>query len=473
MKIYPNKLQLNILLRHVGPFLFCFLTVMFLLLMQFLILQIDRLIGKDIPFPVIVELILTNLAYMVVLAAPMAMLVSTLMAFGKFSELNELTALRASGVNPFFAMAPVLIASLLLSIFLGWFSNSVLPEANHKARSLFIDIRIKKPGFELKPDIFYNGIEGYTFLVEYIDGKTDTLYNITLFQEPNSSRDRAYIKAEKGFLSSTSQSALLLTLFDGNITRYIPTYGNDTETIERNEFGRHQMNMDISDLSFSRSDPSKRNRSDRTMSAQAMLAVVDSLELEIEDQYRQLNGDPLILPAILAQNPEEILNFQSFDLAPDTNDALLTTMVTLNALSSRNKQLDAINEAKRELKNYESRMENTVSSINWRVKRISKYWVEVHKKFSIPIAAFIFALMGAPLGMMTKKGNFGYAAIISTVILTVYWVAIIQGEKLADRLFITPFTGMWFINILYFVIGLMLTLQLTTNLNMVRLFRKK
>ncbi|MDZ7756059.1 LptF/LptG family permease [Rhodohalobacter sp.] len=68
--------------------------------MQFLILHIDNLIGKDIPVQVIVELILTNLAYMVVLAAPMAVLVATLMAFGKFSELNELTALRASGINP-------------------------------------------------------------------------------------------------------------------------------------------------------------------------------------------------------------------------------------------------------------------------------------------------------------------------------------------------------------------------------------
>ena len=152
--------------------------------MQFLILHIDNLIGKDIPIQIIVELILTNLAYMVVLAAPMAVLVATLMAFGKFSELNELTALRASGVNPMKIIRPVLITSILLFVGLAWFSNNVLPEANQKARSLFIDIRLKKPGFELKPNTFYDGIEGYTFLVEHIDGETDSLYDITLFQKP-------------------------------------------------------------------------------------------------------------------------------------------------------------------------------------------------------------------------------------------------------------------------------------------------
>ena len=165
--------------------------------MQFLILHIDSLIGKDIPLQVIFELILTNLAYMVVLAAPMAVLVATLMAFGKFSELHELTAVRASGVHPLKVIFPVLLASILLFLGLAWFSNDLLPEANHKSRSLFIDIRLKKPGFDLKPNEFYDGIEGYIFLVDEVDSKTDSLYGITLFQEPTRNNDRAFIKAKK------------------------------------------------------------------------------------------------------------------------------------------------------------------------------------------------------------------------------------------------------------------------------------
>ncbi len=120
---------------------------------------------------------------MVVLAVPMAVLVSSLMAYGRFSELNELTALKAGGISPFRLIRPMILIGVLLGIGLAWFSNYVLPEANYRARALFIDIRLKKPGFDLKPNTFYKGISGYTFLVKRIDSQTDSLYNVTLFQE--------------------------------------------------------------------------------------------------------------------------------------------------------------------------------------------------------------------------------------------------------------------------------------------------
>jgi len=74
---------------------------------------------------------------------------------------------------------------------------------------------------------------------------------------------------------------------------------------------------------------------------------------------------------------------------------------------------------------------------------------------------------------MTRKGNFGYAALISAIILTIYLVSIIQGEKLADRLFISPFLGMWAFNIVFSGVGILLILQLTTNLNLKRLILRR
>src|SRR5690625_6819623 len=109
-----NHIQKDLLKKHAGPFLFCFFTIMFLLLMQFLILHVDKLVGKGLPIFVVIELILNNLAYMVVLAVPMSVLVASIMAFGKFSEHNELTALKAAGVNPFSLMKPILFVSILL-----------------------------------------------------------------------------------------------------------------------------------------------------------------------------------------------------------------------------------------------------------------------------------------------------------------------------------------------------------------------
>lgn len=88
--------------------------------------------------------------------------------------------------------------------------------------------------------------------------------------------------------------------------------------------------------------------------------------------------------------------------------------------------------------------------------------VEVHKKFAIPFACIIFVLLGAPIGMFTRRGNLGYAALIGAIFLTFYWISIIQGEKLADRMFIAPATGMWYSNVLLSLVGMYLVIRIST-----------
>lgn len=465
-----NRLQIDLLKRHLGPFLFCFITLMFLLLMQFLILHIDRLIGKDIPISVIFELIATNLAYMVVLAAPMAVLVATLMAFGKFSELQELTAIRASGVHPLKVILPVLITSILLCISLAWFSNDLLPEANHKSRSLFIDIRLKKPGFDLKANEFYDGIDGYIFLVDNIDSETDSLYGITLFQEPTRNTDRAFIKAKKGFLKTENNQMLSLYLLDGNMQKFPATSNRNKTTLEISNFQKHRITFDLADLAFEKSDPNRRNRSDRTMNIQSMQVIVDSLQIEIDKQFEKATLLSNTIPNIGIENSGR---YQPLSQNSIENDSTIqTSSIVLNNQLSATDQKRVLQWAISDLNNYKASLQNIQANIQFRKKSISRYLVEIHKKFSIPFACIVFILLGAPIGIMSKRGNFGVAAIISTVILTFYWLSLIQGEKLADRLFVTPFVGMWSFNIIFSLIGIILLIRLSTEFRISDLFSR-
>ncbi|MEX1062574.1 MAG: LptF/LptG family permease [Balneolaceae bacterium] len=457
-----NNVQLDLLKKHVGPFLFCFFTVMFILLMQFLILHVDKLVGKGLPFFIVIELILNNLAYMVVLAVPMAVLVSTLMAFGRFSEWNELTALKAAGVNPFSLMKPVLAVAVVLFIGLSYFSNNILPESNHKARSLFIDIRMQKPGFDLQPGVFYDGIEGYTFLVREMSADSDTLRDITLFQEPGRDRHRSYIKADTGWLDSPDQLTLSLHLRDGMIVRYIPGSRVGEETVERSQFSRHRISFDLSDLAFSRSNPEQRNRNDRTMSAQAMLSVIDTLRTAKENEFQNH-----LEKTALVRDRDHSSSFRRVALPPaDSVNRYHSGFKILNEMDKMtdwNHQSRIITESLSTLSNYRSDLDNLETNLEWRDLRIAEYMVEVYKKFSIPFACIIFVLVGAPIGMMTKRGNIGFAAITAAVLLTFYFIAIIQGEKWADRIYITPFMGMWGINLLLGIAGILLTLKVSTS----------
>lgn len=467
-----NHVQIDLLKKHVGPFLFCFTTLMFVLLMQFLILHVDKLVGKGLPISIVIELILNNLAYMVVLAAPMAVLVSTLIAFGRFSEWNELTAIRAAGINPIKLIAPVLAVGFLLFLFMGYFSNYVLPEANHKARSLFIDIRTQKPAFDLKPSTFYNDIEGYTFLVKKINSETDSLYDIRVFQEETDNRNRATIIAEKGWLESPNDVTMTLYLLDGSWLRFIPGKDNTSGTIERSIFDKYRMSFDLSDLSFSRSNPDQRSRTDRTMSAEAMLAVVDSLNSEKENEVEKFKKN-------LSQNVSLPFHYEparvfelSEESALDTARLYTSEFIVLNELPNPTAQVSSLNRAISVVDRYKPELESLKTNLEWRDSRISEFMSEVHKKLSIPFACVIFVLVGAPIGMLTRRGNLGFAAIISSILLTVYFLAVIQGEKLADRMIISPFMGMWGINIFYLIVGVLLTLHVSSSIRISKFFRR-
>ncbi len=478
MRILPNKIQRDLLKRHIGPFVFSFFTIMFLLLMQFLMLHIDKLVGKGIPFLVIVELIMTNLAYMVVLAAPMAVLVAAVVAYGGFAENRELSAIEAGGVNPLSLMRPALITAVLLSLFLAWFSNDVLPDANQEARSLFIDIRTKKPGFDLEPHTFYDGIKGYTFLVKRIDTETDSLYDVTLFQEPGSQRDRAVIKAKKGLLKmQRDQNLLTLFLHDGTMLRQVSGRASN-EVMEKTNFEKYRISFDLTSLAFSRSSSDNKKRSDRTMSARAMRAVVDSLQNQIRDKKAAFKMD---VNYLFPEDMQQAINRSTaanISLEPETSQTYAAiydsaAFTALAGIRDSTLQQRILSNSQSTLRKVQANYENTTSNLKWRQQRINQYLVEIHKKFSIPFACVVFLLLGAPIGMLSRKGNLGFAALVSAGLLTFYWISIIQGEKLADRLYITPFWGMWFADIILFIIGTYLTVRLVSSFRISNIWKRR
>lgn len=475
-----NTLQRDILKRHVGPFLFSLVTILLLLLLQFLILHIDKLVGKGLDPWIILELISYQLAYMLVLAVPMSVLVATLMAYGRFSELSELTAIKAAGVTPLQLMKPVLVTATLLGVFLAWFSNSVLPEANFKARSLFLDIRMKKPAFDLQSNIFYDGIEGYIFLVREMSAQADTMFSVTIYQDATATRDHAIIKAEMGILSSDEHNySLILDLFNGSVHRALPDSRNTTKRFEESLFERQRIRFDLSDMAFSRTNPNVRRRDDRTMSAQAMQVVVDSLRLEKNREIDKLiESHPAISMLQLGPAHRPTREIQSIQTIFDP-DSLITNarpysgpFLALHFLPDDESRQRVLQDAINSFRVIQTQITGVKTNTEWREERIAQFRVEIIKKIAIPFGCIVFVLIGAPLGMLTRKGNLGINVVISAVLFTYYWITIIQGEKLADRLIITPFTGMWFGNITLGILGLLLLVRVTSERRISDLWRR-
>jgi lipopolysaccharide export system permease protein len=82
--------------------------------------------------------------------------------------------------------------------------------------------------------------------------------------------------------------------------------------------------------------------------------------------------------------------------------------------------------------------------------------VEIHKKYSIPVASLIFVIIGAPLGFMARRGGLATGGGLSLGFFLLYWAFLIGGEDLADREFVSPLVAMWSANVIVGLLGLYL-----------------
>lgn len=421
-----------ILRALIGPFFFSLSTLMFLFLLQFVMKFIDQLVGKGLTPWVIIELMALNLAWMVVLAVPMSVLVATLMAFGDMSSRNEITAMKAGGMSIQRMIAPVIVASLLVAGLLIWFFNGVLPEANHRAKTLGMDIRRKKPTLSLVAGSFSQDISGYSILVRKTFEKTNDLEGITLYDYTNPGVN-VVITAEKGAISfSPDFRKLIMDLHSGEIHTLDL---QDMNQYRRIRFKDHRIAMDVEGFDFERTDEASFIRSDRELSAQDMLVIVDSL--------RQNRSE--VLQTIQRRAEEDINSLLTGSDAPSPNSGFLSVPQTGHSLA-RTRQMS-------------SNINNDIMRIESLDAQINQYMVEVHKKYSIPAACLVFVLVGAPLGIMSRRGGFGVAATLSLGFFLLYWSCLIGGEKLADRTLLSPAVGMWAANMIIGVLGLYLTFR--------------
>ncbi len=433
-----------VLRAHIAPFLFGFCTVIFLFLMQFLMKFLDKLVGKGIDEWVILQLIVFNIAWMVVLAAPMGVLFSTLMAFGNLSSNHEVTIIKASGGSLIRMMLPSIIAGAVLSYVLFWFNDQVLPETNLQAKTLMGDISRTKPTFALEPGQFSTEMEGYTILSRQVDSASGLLRGVTIYDMSGVS-SRNIISADSGTLNfSADYSKMILKLKHGEIHQLIAGRVDNYKVIDFNDY---EITMNASGFNFQRSDLDGTSRGDREMKIADMQKIVDESMSYSKQAADRKNS-------VLKSHYDYVLYDKVEDIV-GAKEAVSTDYSYGD--SSKASKLARISQRLNFLKN--SMLSDAYQERDYKL-RATQYEVEIHKKYAIPFACFIFIFVGCPLGVITRRGNFGASAAISLGFYIFYWACLIGGEKLADRGIIDPMLSMWAGNIIIGVLGIILTLKI-------------
>ena len=447
-----KKLDQFILKSFIGPFVAILLVVVFILMMQFLWLYIDELVGKGLSFKIIMEFLGWGCITMLPLSLPLATLLSAMMTLGQLGENNELLAIKAAGISLQRMMVPLAVACFVISVGAFFVSNDLIPVAYNKIYQLRADIGKTKEEIKIPTKTFYNGIEGYMLRVEERNDETGILHGVMVYNHTKNKGNTSLTLADSAMMKmSKDKSYLSFIMFNGSNYEETNTrkYKDTTLQFQKIDFNRQELIIPLENYAFQKSDSSRFGDQVKSMNLKQLKESEDSIGV-INEEGKAKN--------IKAMTSSRTLRYNS---QLDTANKLVRKTPFAAPDLGRWKKIDREIEAVKQAKSRAEEIQNTLYSYS-RERYYNTYIlrlidIEVNKKFALSIACFIFFFIGAPLGAIIRKGGLGASAIISVLFFVAYWVVDISGTKLARDGAIGPFHGVFFSSYILFPTGLFLT----------------
>ena len=447
-----KKLDRFILKSFIGPFVAILLVVVFILVMQFLWLYIDELVGKGLSFKVILEFLAWGSVTMLPLSLPLATLLASMMTLGTLGQNNELLAIKAAGVSLQRVLMPLGAACLVVSIGAFFVSNDLMPVAFNKIYTLRDDIGKTKEEIKIPTGTFYNGIEGYILRVNERNDETGVMHGVMVYNHTANKGNVSLTLADSAMMKmSKDKSFLSFTLYDG--ANYEETnkksYRDTTLQLQKIDFTRQELYIPLENYAFEKSDSARFDDEVKSMNLKQLYHGQDSIG--------NLNA------SAMADNVKAMMKLRNLRYNNQLDSAVVASRTTPFVMKEGEnwKDLDIKLNALTKAKEHADEMQVILSSYSrerfhytFTLRRID---IEILKKFALSVACLIFFFIGAPLGALIRKGGLGTPAIISVLFFVAYWVIDISGTKLARDGAVGPFHGVFISTYILFPTGLYLT----------------
>ncbi len=463
-----------LLRAHVGPFLFAFVALTGVILINTLAKELANLAGKGLPMSVVAEFFILSLPANIALTLPMAVLVAVLYTFSTLAADNEITALRASGVDLRRVALPLIGTAAIIAGGMVWFSDQVLPAANYRWRVLMTDVASTRPLLAIReqainPIPTTDGRTSYYLEAQRVDAESGRMEQVSIY-DVSDDRITRTITADSGRMAfDPGQTDLLLTLYDGDVREINFTELANFQVIA---FGQQMMRMDGVSDRLERTGEST-FRTDRDMTISMMQARIDTLRVELrnlEDPSRALPPSaggaaapdtPLV--ADLEAGLESTVGAAITSEAEEDGGAAEEEAATLRAAEAapaaaagegarvapptiEGSDNESIVRAERD-RYAEARMMNVRGQIR-------ELQVEIQKKFSIAAATLVFVLLGVPVALRFPRAGIGMVIGVSLAVFGIYYVGLIGGETLGNAGYVPAGIAMWGTNIIFGTLGL-------------------
>ncbi|HXF94744.1 MAG TPA: LptF/LptG family permease [Gemmatimonadales bacterium] len=458
-----------VLRQHLAPLGFALGALTALMLLNQVAKQFGNLVGKGLPATVIAEVFVLSVPFIMAVTLPMAVLVAVLHAFTRLGGDNEITALQAGGIGVRHLLRPVLGGAAVVSLLSLLWSDQVLPRANHRLRTLLTDIQRKKPSFTLKEQVINEIVRDQFFLrAARIDQASSRLKDVTIYDLQDPER-RRIISADSGRMAFTpDRTDLYLTLLDGEIHE---VRRGDPAQFNRTFFRVNRIRVAGVSNIFDRTEEDA-FRGDRELSICAMeLKVAEARRAEaharleaqaaVVGDLRRLAGlrplPPPSPPPPLPDHPDsaarEWRGRGGWSAWYCAATSWLAGLLVPRAAGAAGAQ--TLGEAPRTAITLTTGAGVTEQQrVRSARQRAAMYEVEIQKKYAIAAACLVFALVGVPIALWFPRGGTGLVLATSVVVFSVYYVGLIGGEELGDRLVVSPFLAMWLPNLIFSAVGI-------------------
>jgi lipopolysaccharide export system permease protein len=444
-----KKLDLLILRAFTGPFVVTFFIALFVLMMQTLWKYIDDLVGKDLDMVTILSFVWYASASLLVLAMPIAILISSIMTFGNMGERFELVAIKSSGISLLRFMRPLIIFSIFLCGVSFVFANYVIPFANLKFKTIYFDIMYKKPALDLKEGTFFSVIPGYSIKVSAKDKDQQRIYGVVVYEQQGVLQDNCIV-AEKGRMQlSPDKRFLEFRLQNGYRYQERGNLGDTATEFIRMRFSDYKKVFDVSSLKMNKTSDTLFRNDSRMLNIVQLERNIDSLTKMADSAERRFRQE-VNRQLHYAKLPDSIwkLARQKSPARPDSSFlASIPDSLRLIVLDG------AINTAASIRNIYQfTAAELAVKRLDTRFSRI-----EWHRKFSLSLSCLVLFFIGAPLGSIIRKGGLGMPLVIALIFFIIFHLLNIFGEKFAKEEVTSLVFGMWMPILVLVPVGAFLT----------------
>ena len=423
-----KKLDQFILKAFIGPFIAILLVVIFVLMMQFLWVYIDELVGKGLGLKVILEFMFWGSCTTMPLCLPLATLLASMMTVGQMGENNELMAIKASGISLSRVFLPLFAAAVVISVGAFFVCNNLVPKAYNEIYTLRDDIGKTKNEIKIPAGTFYDGIDGYILRIGSQDKESRMMYHVMVYDHTSNKGNTSLTLADSAMMKmSKAKDYLTFTLYSGanyseNNNR---KYRDTTWMLQHIDFKKQELVIPLQNYSFEKSDTSRFGDQANSMNIAKLAVERDTLRVQSAEAHERHYTSVRKASYFTFKGQIDTASRAGVDARVDYSSDEFLKWKDLK------KEIRAYERAKSNAARMSSDMKSKGSEVHDYYTRLRRIDIAYLKKFAQALACLLLFFIGAPLGALIRKGGLGASAIVSALFFVLYWVVDISGTKVA------------------------------------------